>query len=177
MSIDFSHNYFELFELPVRFAIDVEALERAYRELQSRVHPDRYAHLADAEKRLSMQWATRVNEAFQTLKKPLPRARYLLELQGHDVAHESNTAMSPAFLMDQMEWREAVEEARAGANVDELEALRHRLMAHSDEVLAETAQALDEDGDHKAAADAVRRLMFLDKLRHDIEDALESLDS
>ena len=177
MSIDFSHNYFELFGLEPRFALDVEGLERSYRELQSRVHPDKYAHLPDTEKRLSMQWATRVNEAFQTLKKPLSRARYLLELRGHDVAHESNTAMSPAFLMDQMEWREAVEEARAGANSDELEALRHRLIAHADGVLAEAALALDESEDHKAAADAVRRLMFLEKLRHDIEDALESLDS
>ena len=177
MSIDFTHNYFELFGLAPRFAIDVEALERTYRELQSRVHPDRYAHLADTEKRLSMQWATRVNEAFQTLRKPLPRARYLLELRGHDVAHESNTAMSPAFLMDQMEWREAVEEARSGANCDELEALRHRLMAHADEVMAEAATALDDTGENVAAADAVRRLMFLEKLRHDIEDALEQLDS
>ncbi len=176
MSIDFSHNYFELFGLAPCFSIDGEALERAYRELQSRVHPDRYAHLSDAEKRLSMQWATRVNEAYESLKKPLPRARYLLELRGHDVAHESNTAMSPAFLMDQMEWREAVEEARASADSDELEALRHRLMAHADTVLAEAGAALDDERDDGVAADAVRRLMFLDKLRHDIEDALESLD-
>lgn len=175
--IDFSHNYFQLFGIEPAFHMDVEALERRYRELQGQVHPDRFAHMPDTEKRLSMQWATRVNEAFRTLKKPLPRAVYLLELAGVDVAHQSNTAMSSAFLMEQMEWREAVEEAEQGRDTDELEKLRHRLMAHGKDVQAEAERALDETHDHVAAADAVRRLMFIEKLRHDIEDALENLES
>lgn len=177
MSIDFSHNHFQLFGLPVCFGIDLDVLERTYRELQSRVHPDRHANLSDTEQRLSMQWATRVNEAFQTLKKPLSRAAYLLELRGCDVGRENNTAMSPAFLMEQMEWREAVEDARQARDCDELEALRHRLMDHATEVQAEAGRWLDDQRDDKAAADAVRRLMFLEKLRHDIEDALEVLES
>ncbi|MDD5295673.1 MAG: Fe-S protein assembly co-chaperone HscB [Rhodocyclaceae bacterium] len=175
--MDFTHNHFQLFGLAPAFRIDVDALEKSYRELQGRVHPDRYAHLPDTEKRLSMQWATRANEAFQALKKPLSRAIYLLELAGVDVAHQSNTAMSPAFLMEQMEWREAVEEAEQARDTDELEALRHRLMAHGKDVQAEAERALDDSHDLVAAADAVRRLMFIEKLRHDIEDALETLES
>lgn len=175
--MDFTQDHFRLFGLAPAFRVDMDALERAFRELQAKVHPDKHAHLSDTEKRLSMQWATRVNEAFQTLKKPLSRASYLLELRGHDVGHEKNTAMSPAFLMEQMEWREAVEEADRARDADEMEAIRHRLMAHAKEVEAEVARALDETHDDGVAADAVRRLMFIEKLRHDIEDALETLES
>lgn len=175
--LDFSQDYFQLFGFAPAFRIDGEALERAYRDLQGKVHPDRFAHMPDTEKRLSMQWATRVNEAFQTLKKPLPRAIYLLQLAGMDVAHHSNTAMASSFLMEQMEWREAVEEAEQAGDTDELESLRHRLMAQGKDVQTEIEKALDQSHDHAAAADAVRRLMFMEKLRHDIEDALESLES
>ena len=86
-------SHFELFGLAPAFAVDAEALERSYREIQSRVHPDRFAHAGDAERRASLQWTTRVNEAFQTLKDPVARARHLLELHGVDVAFETNTAM------------------------------------------------------------------------------------
>ncbi len=112
MSIDLTQDFFTLFGLHRRYAIDDAALEAAWHELQSQVHPDRHAHLSDVEKRLSMQWATRVNEGFRTLRQPLTRAQYLLELAGVDAGLETNTAMSPEFLMEQMEWREAVEEAR-----------------------------------------------------------------
>lgn len=175
--MDFNHNHFQLFGLAPVFDLDMAALEQAYRDVQTQVHPDRFAHLSEAERRLSMQWATRVNEAFQTLKKPLSRASYLLELRGVDVARESNTAMSPAFLMEQMEWREAVEEAEQAGDAEELEALRHRLVTHGKAVQSEVACALDKTGDNHAAADAVRRLMFIEKLRHSIEDALEALES
>ena len=109
MSIDLTQDYFALFGLPRRYALDEGALEAAWHELQGRVHPDRHAHLSDFEKRRSMQWATRVNEGFRVLRKPLARAQYLLELAGVDAALETNTAMSAEFLMEQIEWREAVE--------------------------------------------------------------------
>jgi len=176
MSIDLRQDFYTLFGLPRSFAIDEIALETAFRDLQSRVHPDRHAHLSDVEKRLSMQWSTHVNEAFRTLIKPLPRARYLLELAGKDVGLETNTAMSPEFLMEQMEWREAVGDARASADVDALEHLRQRLRQQSRASLEGLALALDETGDLDAAADTVRRMMFLEKLQHEIEDAMEALE-
>lgn len=176
MSVDLSQDYFALFGLPRRFDIDDAALEAAWHELQSRVHPDRYAHLPDTEKRMSMQWATRVNEGFATLRKPLSRAQYLLELAGVDSGLETNTAMSPEFLMEQMEWREAVEEAREAGEVDELEQLHHRLRQHAREVLGGLAHQLDEARDYAAAADTVRRLMFVERLQHDIDEALEALE-
>ena len=98
-------NHFDLFGLSPMFSIEGEALERSYREIQSKVHPDRFAHAGDAERRASLQWTTRVNEAYRTLKDPVQRARHILELQGVDLAFETNTAMPPEFLMQQMELR------------------------------------------------------------------------
>jgi molecular chaperone HscB len=105
-------NHFELFNLPLQFAVDAQALESAYRDVQNRVHPDKYVSATDAE-RVAMQWATRANEAYQTLKNPQQRAQYLCELAGVDLQTESNTAMPMAFLMQQMEWREELGDARA----------------------------------------------------------------
>lgn len=176
MSVDLQQDFFALFGLPRRFRIEEAVLESAYHDLHSRVHPDRHAHLPDADKRRAMQWATRVNEAFSILKSPLSRARYLIELSGIDIGLETNTVMSPGFLMEQMEWREAVEEAESAADAGALEQLRQRLRSHSRELLNELEQMLDTDEALLPAADAVRRLMFLDKLRHEIDDALEALD-
>ncbi|MER2554112.1 MAG: Fe-S protein assembly co-chaperone HscB [Thauera sp.] len=177
MSIDLTQDYFGLFGLPRRYALDEGALEAAWHELQARVHPDRHAHLSDVEKRRSMQWATRVNEGFRVLRKPLERAQYLLVLAGVDAALETNTAMSPEFLMEQMEWREAVEEAREAAEVSELEELHRRLLGHAREVRGHLGVQLDEERDYEAAADTVRRLMFIQKLQQEIDDALLALEN
>ena len=174
---DFSQDYFALFGLRRAYRIDAARLDQAYHEMQGKVHPDRHAHLPETERRLSMQWATQVNEAYRTLKKPLLRAHYLLRLAGAETDHESNTAMSPAFLMEQMEWREAVAEARAAGEHHELEKLMQRLEKHGGEILAEIERSLDAKKDFEAAADAVRRLMFIEKLEHEIQDALEALES
>lgn len=177
MSIDLQQDFFTLFGLPRRYRLNESTLEAAWHDLQSQVHPDRYAHLPDADRRRSMQWATRVNEGFRVLRKPLSRAQYLLELAGVDAGIETNTAMSPEFLMEQMEWREAVEEARDAAEVDDLEQLHQRLRQHAREVLAGLERALDDEQDYVAAADTVRRLMFIEKLQHEIDDALEALEN
>lgn len=177
MSIDLTQDFFALFELPRRYAIDESALEAAWHDLQAQVHPDRHVHRSDVEKRLSMQWATRVNEGFRTLRQPLSRAQYLLELAGVDAGLETNTAMSPEFLMEQMEWREAVEEAREAAEVTELEGLHKRLIGHAREVRGHLAAQLDDEHDYEAAADTVRRLMFIDKLQHEIDEALLALEN
>jgi molecular chaperone HscB len=174
---DFSQDFFALFGLPRAYRIDAARLDQAYHAMQGKVHPDRHAHLPETERRLSMQWATHVNEAYRTLKQPLARAHYLLRLAGAETEHESNTAMPPEFLMEQMEWREAVAEARAAGDHHELEKLMQRLEKHAGEIRGEIEQSLDARKDYAAAADAVRRLMFIEKLEHEIEDALEALES
>src|SRR5687767_15645461 len=104
-------SHFDLFGLAPTFSIEGEALERSYREIQSRVHPDRFAHAGDAERRASMQWTTRVNEAYRILQDPVQRAKHLLELQGIDVGFETNTQMPTDFLLRQLELREELEAA------------------------------------------------------------------
>lgn len=176
MSVDFFLDYFALFGLPCRFDIDETELDRAWHALQTEVHPDRHTHLSDNERRRAMQGALRVNEAYATLKGPLTRGQYLLELGGIDANAIRGAAMSSEFLVEQMEWREAVEEARAFGDVDALEQLALRLRMHTDEVIRLLAEQFDGSRDHEAAADTVRRLMFLDRLRHEIDDGLAALD-
>ena len=101
--MDFNADHFALFELPRAFRLESALLDKRYREILALVHPDKFAHASDAERRLSLQWATRINEAYLTLKKPLARGRYLLELLGHPVDEENNTLMPTEFLMEQME--------------------------------------------------------------------------
>jgi molecular chaperone HscB len=173
MNPDFTQSHFELFGLPQRFALDNEALDRAWRVVAAEVHPDRFAHAGDAEKRVALMMSTRVNEAYRTLRSPLARARYLLSLAGVDTQEDTNTSMPADFLMQQMEWREAIEEASAGRNAGALEALSKELNDHARALEAELAQALDRDDDHAAAAVRVRKLRFLEKLGQEIDDALE----
>ena len=123
-----------------------------------------------------MQWATHANEAYQTLKKPLERAKYLLHLAGHDIQAENNTAMPAEFLMEQMEWREAVMDARNGGDHHELEHLHNRLRSDINSRYEEIGKLIDDAADYTQATDRVRRLMFLEKLLHEIDDALASLE-
>jgi molecular chaperone HscB len=168
-------NHFDLFNLPQRFAIDGAALDTAYRDVQSRVHPDRFVNASDSEKRVAMQWTTRANEAYQTLKSPLQRARYLCELNGVDLQTESNTAMPPAFLMQQMEWRERLEEAERARGLDSLEELAAELKVEKRTNLVRIEQLLNQ-GDYAAAAQQVRALMFLEKFGAEIDGAFDALD-
>src|SRR5688572_25506060 len=156
---------FMLFNLPRRFALDPAALAQRWRALQSEVHPDRFASEGAAAQRVAMQWAVRVNEAYQRLKDPLARAAYLCELRGVPVDAERNTAMPGAFLMQQMQWREALDEAQGLADVEGLDA-----QVAKDETarLAELAALLDERNDTAAAAAQVRALMFVARFRADI---------
>lgn len=160
-------NHFDLFQLPARFDIDASALDAAYRDVQGQVHPDRFVNASDAEKRVAMQWATRANEAYQTLKKPLKRASYLCELNGVDLQSESNTSMPAAFLMQQMEWREAFDDARHAEDGAALETLETQVRAALKTQLEAAGQALDA-GDFTQAAQIVRTCMFLEKFIADI---------
>ncbi len=175
MTPEFLRNHFELLGLPVTYQVDVAALDRAYRDLQGRVHPDRFASASEAERRVAMQWATRANEAYRTLRNPIDRARYLLGLKGFDTGEESNTSMPPDFLMQQMEWRESVEEGRARHDAAALEALRREIEASRAEMHALLARALGADRNFDAGCSLVRKLRFLDKIEAEIDDGLESI--
>jgi len=175
--MDFSQDHFALFGLPRRYAIDLPELEKIFREVQTRVHPDKHVHLSDAERRLAMQWSTQVNEAYQTLRQPLRRARYLLHLAGIDVALERNTAMPPEFLMQQMEWREALEEVRNAADFPALEQLHSRMKQEMSEQYQRLETQLDVAPNLLAAAGTVRQMMFQEKLLQEIDDALAALET
>jgi molecular chaperone HscB len=151
-------------------------LDAAYRDLQGRVHPDKFAAASDAEKRVAMQWATRANEAYQTLKSPLKRASYLCELNGIDLAIESNTQMPTAFLMQQMAWREALEEARDTKDLSALEGVESELRAARAQQLADIAALLD-DAQYATAGERVRQLMFIEKFGDEVGRAFEALEA
>jgi molecular chaperone HscB len=165
---------FTLFGLPRQHALDRTALDARRRDLQAQVHPDRFASEGAAAQRLAMQWAVRVNEAYQRLKDPLTRGAYLCELRGVPVDAERNTAMPAAFLMQQMAWREALEEAPTAADVAALDA---QVAAEQATMLQALGRLLDDQGDTAAAAAQVRALMFVARFRQDIERRLDALDS
>jgi molecular chaperone HscB len=169
-------SHFDLFDLPAQFALDTATLDHAYRTVQAQVHPDRFAAAGDAQKRIAMQWATRTNEAYQTLRDPLRRARYLLSLRGIDVDAENNTAMEPAFLMQQMEWRESIEDAAAAKNVDALDALLAELR-DEERMRFDKLGALLDSGANQAAGEAVRQLMFIERVASEIGAQIERLES
>ena len=160
-------NHFELFALPPRFSVDTAQLDQAYHDVQGRVHPDRFTTASDAEKRVAMQWATRANEAYQTLKHPLARAAYLCELNGVDLQVESNTAMPPGFLMQQMEWREALDDARGNRDEAALATLDTALQSARRDEIALIGRLFDAN-DPAAAALEVRKLMFIEKFGDEV---------
>ena len=169
-------DFFTLLGLPKRFELDTLALDARFRELQREVHPDRFAAADDAARRASMMLATQINAAYQTLRSPLKRASYLLEQAGIDIGAESNTAMSPEFLMSQMMWREQVADARGDKNLSELERLQAEIADDIRDDYSDLAVMLDQENRAHDAVEGVRRLMFLEKLREEIEDAVFALE-
>jgi molecular chaperone HscB len=175
--MDLTQTHFELFGLPRAYAVDRERLDAAYRELQNAVHPDRFAAGSEGEQRAAMQWATQVNEAYQTLKHPVNRGVYLLRLEGIDALDPGNTRMDPAFLMQQMEWREAIEEARASQRIDVLDALSDELRIAHRHTEARLEACIDAAHDLTGAAETVRQLRFMDKLIAEVGEVYEELES
>ncbi len=169
-------NHFELFNLPAQFAIDLSTLDQNYRKIQSEVHPDRFAAGSGAERLKSMQLATQANEAYQTLKNPTARARYLLHLQGVDTQEDSNTAMPHDFLMLQMEWREAMEEAVDANDIDALDALLVETRKMAKQFQQDLGAQLGETKALDLASSTVRKLRFIDKVQADIEHAISRLE-
>lgn len=162
-------DHFSLFGLPSRFDLDAQALESAWRTVAAQVHPDRFATASPAERRVAMQWAARANEAYRQLRDPLLRARYLCEQAGVDLQTESNTSMDTAFLMQQMTWREMMDDARDDAGV--LATLRTELEAARQQMRAALTRLLDEQRDYAAAGLKVREWMFVEKLAQELAHA------
>ncbi len=175
--MDFTQTHFELFSLPQSYALDPARLDSAYRELQHTVHPDRFAARPEAEQRVAMQWATQANEAYQTLRHPVNRGVYLLKLAGIDAFDATNTKMAGAFLMQQIEWREAIDEARAIKSVSALDTLIEELRAAHRDIEAQLAEQIDVAHDFAAASEAVRQLRFMDKLIDEVGDVYEELEN
>ncbi|MDO9400785.1 MAG: Fe-S protein assembly co-chaperone HscB [Polaromonas sp.] len=165
-------NDFELFDVPVQFAQDRAALDARWKELQRQAHPDKFAAQGAAAQRLAMQWSVRINEAYQRLKDPLKRAIYLCELHGAAIQAESNTAMPPDFLIQQMQWREALEDAEGIENLEEIAA---QAMASRQEQLLKIERILDDQKDFAAAAQQVRSLMFIERFGSEVNARIDSL--
>ena len=159
-------DHFSLFGLPARFDLDAQALESSWRAVSAQVHPDRFATASPAERRVAMQWAARANEAYRVLRDPLLRARYLCEQAGVDLQTESNTSMDTAFLMQQMTWREMLDDARDDAAA--LAALQSELEEARVAMRATLTRLLDTERDYATAGLKVREWMFVEKLAQEL---------
>jgi molecular chaperone HscB len=174
--IDFSRNYFDLFGLPDRFRFDPAVLDQAYRALQTQVHPDRFAGGSDAERRVALQSSARVNEAYRALKDPVQRAQYLLRIHGVEAVGETDTQLPLAFLEQQLERREAAEDAVAAGDVRTLSAFRDAVRADGVRLEDRLAQMLDAEHAYADARAEVRQLTFLAKLADDLDELVVSLE-
>ncbi len=163
---------FEIFGVPPAFGLNRDALDQRWKDLQREAHPDRFATADAAAQRLAMQWSVRINEAYQRLKDPVKRASYLCELNGAPIQAENNTAMSAAFLMQQMQWREDLEEADS---VSALETMADEVASVRREMLEGLRTTADEQGDYPALAQQVRALMFVERFSRDVEARLDQL--
>jgi len=175
MAVEFSQNYFEIFGLPVNFQIDVPLLTERYRELQKKVHPDRFASASDRDRRLAVQQAAFINEALDTLKYPLKRARYLLQLKGVEFDDEKETHMDPEFLMEQMELREAVADVRQQQDpFAALNTLMQSIQQKKND-MTEQLQELINKQEFEAAKIQLQKLQFLQKLKIECETLEQDL--
>ena len=162
-------NHFSLLNLPKQFDLSPEALEQAWKQASSRVHPDRFATASAAEKRVAVQWASRVNDAYQTLKNPLSRAAYMCELEDFPIQAESNTAMGTEFLMTQMHWREQLDDVRTDPQHNGLTELLQEIQAKQLELFDEMKNLIDARQDYASAAKRVREWMFVNKMHQEVK--------
>ncbi len=170
-------NHFELFALPASFEVDLEDLALRYRELQRAVHPDRFANASEQEKRLSVQQAAQINEAFQVLKQPLSRARYLLEINGLPL-NDTDTQMAPDFLMEQMTLREALSEVQGAEEpFDALNRVRDTIETREREFVDSLRQSFADGSPeaHAYARDLVRKMQFMQRLLGEVDNMEETL--
>ncbi len=172
MNLNLQSNDFEIFGLSPRFELDRAALDARWKALQREAHPDRFA-TADAQaQRQAMQWSVRINEAYQRLKDPLKRAAYLCELHGAPIQAEDNTAMPTSFLMQQMQWREDLDEA---TRLEDLERMADEVSAARRAMLQDLQTAADVHHDWPVLAQQVRALMFVERFASDVENRIDLL--
>jgi molecular chaperone HscB len=171
--ISLNSNDFELFGLAQRFAQDRAELDTRWKDLQRQAHPDKFSAQGAAAQRIAMQWSVRINEGYQRLKDPLKRAAYLCELNGAPINAENNTAMPAAFLMQQMQWREDLEDA---ASSEDLEKVSLDCGRFQRELLQNIEQLLDTAKDYPAAAAQVRALMFVERFASDVAHRLDQIE-
>ena len=163
---------FELFDVPEQFVQNRMVLDARWKQLQREAHPDKFAAQGATAQRVAMQWSVRINEAYQRLKEPLRRASYLCELNGAPINPETNTAMPSAFLVQQMTWREALDEAETIEEMNEIAVMSQKKM---DEQLSKVEQFLDVDRNFAAAAQQVRGLMFTERFASEVDARIELL--
>ena len=169
-------NYFDLFEIPVSYEVDLGQVQQRYRELQKAVHPDKYASAGAQERRISMQHTSLINQALHTLKHPVERAVYLLQLSGVDFSMDNQTTMDAAFLMDQMEMREKLETVREHEDpLAELDQMSATVRNKMDSMAAEFSQAYNS-GELDQALEAVRKLQFLYKAKKEIDELAANIE-
>ena len=169
---------FELFGLPAAFELDRSQIDLQWKSLQREAHPDRFASEGAAAQRIAMQWSVRINEAYNRLKDPLKRAAYLCELNGAAVNAENNTNMPSAFLMEQMEWREALDDCKAlkanDAKDEALEKLLDEVDGSHAQALKQIAKLIDVEHNFPAAVGQVRALMFIEKFAQEVQHQLDA---
>lgn len=172
----FNLNYFEIFSQPVTTEPDVNLLKEKNRELQQQVHPDKFANSSDAEKRLAMQKTSLINEAFETLKKPVSRLQYMLVLKGVDMNGETDTSMDGAFLMEQMELRESIAEVRNQSDpLDVLDKMLLELKSKANNLIVEFAGFYQRE-DLEKSRETVRKLQFINKAEKEVKEIVEQLE-
>ncbi len=168
-----SENYFDFFGLSPQFSLDLAQLDHAYLAIQKEVHPDRHTQGSDSEQRIAMQMATLANTAHQTLKHPIQRGLYLCKLHGVEANLETNTAMPTAFLLQQMAWRDSLEES--ADDFAALDALTAEVDSAYKAALVELAEAMDRTHNYQRAAELLRGLLFIDKFATELDDAIAAL--
>lgn len=174
--MDLNSDHFALFGLPINYAVDLSLLGERYRDLQRDFHPDRFAHKNEREQRLSVQYAAKINEAYETLKSPLLRARYLLQLEGRRDRSETTTIRDHDFLLQQITLRESIAEiaevADPQAALSELENKIDGLLTDQ-QVLFEQAYSA---GDLDTAEHSTDKIQFFSNLLAQLENLEETLD-
>ena len=173
--IGLQDNDFALFGLPEQFAQDLALIQERWKTLQREAHPDKFAAQGAAAQRVAAQFAARINEAHQRLRDPLARAAYLCGLRGHPVDAHSNTAMPAAFLMQQMAWREDLEEAKNTQNERILDNIAKVSSDSLSLLLQKIELLLDVEQNPIQAAQRVREALFIQKFRQDLDSAYDKL--
>ena len=169
------NNPFALFDLPVAFQVDSALLNERYLALQKSLHPDNFSATSAQEQRLAIQKSAEINDALRILKDPIARADSIIALNtGETENPEEKSNNDIDFLMQQMEWRETLENIENRKDTDELTAFAQEINQIRHAILSELSTALDAQ--HWDIARAITdKLRFIKKLQAEIERVEETL--